>query len=256
MSSFDDVLAQCLADIEAGKATAEECIGRYPAHADELRQLLRTASAIRNAQPVELSLAFQAAAPVRLANMIAARQQAVRATPPLPAAARQRRWSTVLIRATVVAVFSSLLLGGVVFAARDSLPDSPLYPVKRTVEQVQVAVTPNDTRKARVFVQLMDQRALEAAAMVRRGDFQRTRETALRYERILRDVEAVAVRVPANRPEGQVFLVYMREHLLAQQAILQRVTDNAPERSRLLLRPTIQRIQGSIDRISGQLEKR
>ena len=256
MNNFDDILAQCLADIEAGKATEEECIGRYPAQADELRPLLRTANAVRNAEAVEPSRAFQAAAPVRMANILAARQQAVPATSPLPAAPRQRRWSTVLVRATVVAMFTSLLLGGVVFAARDSLPDSPLYPVKRTIEQVQVAVTPNDTRKARVFVQLMDQRALEAAAMVKRGNVQRTRETALRYDRILRDAEAVAVRVPANRPEGQVFLVYMREHLLAQQAILQRVTDSAPERSRLLLRPTIQSIQGSIDRISGQLEKR
>jgi hypothetical protein len=256
MDNLDDILAQCLADIEAGTATAEECSERYPAQADELRQLLHTAGAIRHAEAVEPSLAFQAAAPVRLANLIAARQQTLSASTPLPALPTRRRWGAMLARAAFVAVIGSMLLGGVVFAARDSLPDSPLYGVKRTVEQVQVAVTPNDTRKARVFVQLMDRRALEAAAMLRSGNVQRARETALNYDRILRDAAAAAERVPSNRPEGRVVLTYMRERLLAQQAILQRVTDSSPERSRLLLRPTMQSLQGTIDHIAGQLEKR
>lgn len=252
MSSFDDLLAQCLNDIEAGKTTIDECLKRHPEQSQALRPLLRTAVSVRNAPVVEPSPGFQGAAQTRMLNLIAARQHTVT---PVPARNR-RRWSTVLVRVTVAAVLASLLLVGTAYAARDSMPDSPLYPVKRTVEQMQVAVAPNDTRKARVFVNLMDQRALETAAMIRRGNVQRSRDTAQHYDRILQEAVAVTQSVPASRPEGRAFLVYMREHLLAQQVIFQRVVDNTPERARPLLRPTLQSIQSTIDRVNAQLDAR
>jgi len=255
MSSFEDVLAQCLSDIETGRATVEQCLARYPEHAQSLRPLLRTALAVRTTPAVEPSASFQAAAETRMMNLIAARRSAAaqRSGTPVPAKPAHH-WRPVFVKVTVAVLLACSLLGGTAYAAKDSLPDSPLYPVKRAVEQVQVAVAPGDVRKARVFVRLMDQRAIETAAMIRNGHVQRSIETTLHYNRILKAAEGIAERVPVARPEGRLFLIYMRERLLAQQAIFQRVSVNAPERARLLIRPTLQSIQRTLERIGMQLE--
>lgn len=57
---------------------------------------------------------------------------------------RRRLLSVRRIAAVAMAlIFSS---GGVVYAAADSMPESPLYPVKRAGEAVALAVTPKDSQ--------------------------------------------------------------------------------------------------------------
>jgi hypothetical protein len=252
MGSFDDVLALCLTDIEAGQASVDDCLRRFPQHATRLGPLLRTALAVRAAPQVEPSPAFRAAAPTRLQNMIAARPQPARQS--WTVARPVRRWSILLARVAAVVIIASLFVGGTAYAARDSLPGSPLYPVKRTVEKVQVAVTPNDVRRARVFVGLMDQRAVEIGAMLRSGNAERAREASMQYAIMLREAEAVAERLSANRPEARVFLNYMRERLQAQQTMFMRLQSNTPERLRPLIRPALTNNQRTLDRINVRLE--
>ena len=48
--SIDEILAQCLADIERG-ATLDDCLARYPQAAGELQPLLLLALQLRAAPP-------------------------------------------------------------------------------------------------------------------------------------------------------------------------------------------------------------
>jgi len=254
MSSFDEILSECLNDIEAGQATIEECLRRYPEQAEALRPLLQTAAALRALPPIEPSAAFQAAAPTRLANLIASRRQpSARLGAALVFGQMRRRWASLVLRVAAVVVLASCLLAGTAYAARESLPDSPLYPVKLTVERVQVATTPNDARRARVFVGVMDQRTHETAVMLRNSNLKQARQTNQSYVRTLSEAAAIVEHVPANRPENRMLLLYMRDRLLAQQATYQRALSSAPEQVRPLIQSTLGQIQKTLDRINSQL---
>jgi len=72
-------------------------------------------------------------------------------------------------------VVSILLLagGGTAAASSNSMPDSPLYPVKLAAEQVQLTLTPSDIGKARLCAVLADRRVAEIICMADKGDAQR-----------------------------------------------------------------------------------
>jgi hypothetical protein len=165
-----------------------------------------------------------------------------------PAPVRRLVW----IAAAVMTV--CLLAAGTVFAARGSLPDSPLYPLKQTVEQVQVAVTPGDARRAEAYVRLMDVRASETAAMVRRGNNKGALRASQYYANLLQQAEAAAEHVPASHPEGRRLLAYMQEHLLAQQADLRLVLGAAPDRVQPVIRSSLQRNQQGFERINARMQ--
>lgn len=68
---------------------------------------------------------------------------------------------------------SSILLlsgGGAALAANDSMPDSPLYPVKLATEQVQLTLTRSGAGKTEVYIMLADRRVIEIIYMAGKGD--------------------------------------------------------------------------------------
>jgi hypothetical protein len=251
--TLDEILAQCLSDIESGAASLEQCLDCYPEHAAALRPLLQTARAVRQAPVVEPSAAFEAVAQTRLANLIAARRppeiapQRARYSPSL------RRLISLGSRVALVVITVSILLAGTAYASQDSLPDSPLYPLKRTIEQVRVTAARSDVRRARVLVGLLDQRARETSAMTARGNLERSTETGAQYARLLLEAETISNRVPAQHPEGRKLLTLLRDRLVAQQSVLQRGMDSGPEKGKQQLRMLIISNQRLIDRINRRL---
>jgi hypothetical protein len=135
--------------------TVEECLRRYPEHARELKSLLETATATKKATAVQPTPEFRERA----------RQQFYAALRQMPAQKKragfswggQPRW------ATVVAVVLAILLvsSGTVAAASGSMPDQPLYPVKRASEQVRLALTFSPLHRAELYARLADRRVLE-----------------------------------------------------------------------------------------------
>ena len=84
-------------------------------------------------------------------------------------------------------IIAILLLagGGTAMAANNSMPDSPLYPVKLASEQVQLTLTPSDMGKARVCAMLADRRVAEIIYMAGRGDAQRVEALTQRLDKRL-----------------------------------------------------------------------
>jgi hypothetical protein len=145
-----DALEHCLRDLEAG-ATVDECVARYPEFEDELRPLLQTVATLRAAPHIAPSLKFKQATRQRILNLQPpatsdfapdGRVRERRAVPwwqRLGQTLGQLRLGPAMAGAMAAIIFLVLLGGTVVSAAGGSMPDSPLYPVKRLTERVQLA---------------------------------------------------------------------------------------------------------------------
>ncbi|MFQ5593440.1 MAG: DUF5667 domain-containing protein [Anaerolineae bacterium] len=190
--NLTDALERCLQDLEAG-ATVDECVARYPEFTDELRPLLQTATALREAPHVAPSLSFKQATRKRILNLppadssFVARDGRFRETPALPWWQRlgQLRLGPAVAGAMAAIVFLILLTGTAVSAAGGSTPDSPLYPVKRLTERVQLALTGDTIDQTDLHLRFAQRRIDEAVAVPSKataliGDYERELGASLR----------------------------------------------------------------------------
>ncbi len=169
---FRDIFEECLELVLVKGETVEECLRRYPEHARELKSLLETATATKKATAVQPSPEFRERA----------RQQFYAALRQMPAQKKragfswggQPRW------ATVVAVVLAILLvsSGTVAAASGSMPDQPLYPVKRASEQARLALTFSSLHKAELYARLADRRVLEIVYLASKNKPEQVQRTA------------------------------------------------------------------------------
>jgi hypothetical protein len=123
----------CLDALEAGEPI-EQILARYPADAAALRPLLETAIALP-ALDMAPAPAAQAAARRAFLNQAAAQR-------PVP----RRSFFGLPLRfglALATVLLALLLVGGTTFASTTALPGDPLYGLKRSVEQVEVALAGN-----------------------------------------------------------------------------------------------------------------
>jgi hypothetical protein len=155
-----NILNDCLERLLQGE-TIEQCLQDYPQHAQEIEPLLQTAMAAKKTLAIQPSAEFKARARYQLQSVL----KEAKPKRGLPFLSWQPRWATAL---TIGLVF--LLAGsGTVAAAGNSMPDSPLYPVKLAAEQAQLGLTFSDIGKAKLYVELADKRVAEIAYMVNQG---------------------------------------------------------------------------------------
>ena len=166
---FADILDECLRELNRG-ADLEALLRRYPDCASELRPLLEAALVLREAPRPRLSPRANAAGRQRLMRAVARKRrqrEARRARRPL------LRWPSLRLPrpslapiAAILALTIVLASVGAVTAAADSLPDSPLYPVKLATERVQLALTPHPVGKARLHLSFAERRLQEVRAQL------------------------------------------------------------------------------------------
>jgi hypothetical protein len=199
-----DILATCLAEIEAGRKTAAECLAAYP-DMPELAALLAAAQLAREWPAPSLSPAAQQRI---LAQM--------RAAAPRQAAAFRLNLQPRLI--ALVAVIICLVVSvGVGQAAGSSLPGEPLYTVKRATEALRLALAAPAQRPA-VYIELGRQRLQEIEALAARGQLTPEWLTVLAADlgaTTLAAVQAAEQAAPAAQTWEQV-----QDLARAEQAVL------------------------------------
>jgi len=155
-----NILNDCLERLLQGE-TIEQCLQDYPQYAGEIEPLLQTAMAAKKALAIQPGVEFKARARYQFQSVL----KEAKPRRGLPFLSWQPRWATAL---TIGLAF--LLAGsGTVAAAGNSMPDSPLYPVKLATEQAQLGLTFSDIGKAKLYVELADKRVAEIAHMVNQG---------------------------------------------------------------------------------------
>jgi len=162
-SEFENILDECLERLVRGE-TLEQCLQRYPEQAAQLEPLLQTAQAVRKASAILPRSEFKARARYEFRSAL----QATATKRRLPLFGLRPRWAMALMIIGIVLVAG----GGTAAAASNSMPDSPLYPVKLATEQVRLTLTPSDMGKARLCTALADRRVAEIIYMASKGDAQ------------------------------------------------------------------------------------
>ena len=163
---FDAILDRCLTDVAAGRATIDSCLHRYPAQADRLKALLGIAERARTAPATPLPVDKRRALETRLLK----RAGQLRSRPVTPSTASQRpvwRLNVVWVAASVIVVL--LLVGSAVTASAASVPGDSLYSLKRTTEQVRLALAPVQ-QQADLHLEFARQRLQEVRTLTGRGE--------------------------------------------------------------------------------------
>jgi len=173
LKRFEDILAQCIEDIKAGKASVEDCLDRYPSMREQLEPLLRIALEIREPPDVEPSPSFKIKARVRLMDQIHGRQAATRwpwsrynsQVKPIP---YKMRFGMANIVLAIVLTFSALG-AGTAYASQASLPGDTLYSVKLATEQAGMMLVRDDVARAERALSFADKRVREVVVLAEKG---------------------------------------------------------------------------------------
>jgi hypothetical protein len=181
-SDFENILDECLERIIKG-GTVERCLKSYPEQALELEPLLRTAQAAREASVIMPRAEFKARARYEFRSALH------------DEVSQQPRTVSIFKRGWVVALMVIGILmvsgGGVALAAGNSMPDSPLYPMKLATERVQLALTPAAVDKAQLCAALADRRVVEIIYLADKGDAQQVEAATQRLDEGLTTLAAL-----------------------------------------------------------------
>lgn len=165
---FDNILDECLERLLVKAETIEQCLARYPEQAADLKPLLQTMVATREALAVQPDPEFKARARYRLESAL----RDVKPRRSLFSFGGHKQW------AVAIAVLVLLLAGGgtgVVSAS--SMPDNPLYPVKLVTEQVQLRLASSGIEKAELHARLADRRVAEIVDLASKDEPEKIEET-------------------------------------------------------------------------------
>ena len=214
-SDFDNILNDCLERMLVEGATLEACLQSYAEHASELKPLLQTAIATRQALAIEPGADFRTRARYQF-------QSALQEVKPGRAPFFwnwQPRWLT-----AVAIVLAVLIAGtGTVAAASYSMPDSPLYAIKLASEQVQSTLTVSNISKAELHAELADRRIAEMAYILNKDGTEQIENAAQRF--------SDHVLIIASLPLGEASRTSAPAMEEAAPAQLQPSADTAPAKT-------------------------
>lgn len=196
---FKLILSECIDALLAGESL-EQCLQRYPQHAERLEPLLRAVIGAREASqtihpPVDLK--------VRVTDQVRGRMEA-----------RRRRlranrisffdWMPQWASMGIIAVLTVIFCGGCVFAASSgSVPGHVLYPVKLAFEEIQLAFTFSDSGKADLHTQLASRRVTEMELMAPDINDENIELLTSSLKKHLQEVEELAVVIAQKEQDEQ-----------------------------------------------------
>jgi len=190
---FDDILDECLERLLVKGETLEQCLVSYPEKAVELKPLLETALATKQASAIEPRAEFKARARYQFRSALQEMEPKRR----LSFFDWWPRWATVVAIVLVLLLASS----GTVAAASASMPDEPLYPVKIASEQARLMLTPSTLGKAELYANLVDKRVSEIVYIANKGD---ARQVGLVTQRLNNYLARIAILALAQRARSGV----------------------------------------------------
>ncbi len=196
------------------------------AEQQELRDLLDTSAGLLRLRQVAVPTPkARAANRARFLSEAVQRKEAERP----PAVHRRLRLPARLQRGLMgLAVSLAVLVaagGGVVSAAAGSLPGSPLYPLKLTVEDARVSLTTSPPARARLYIRFADQRTTEMVRLAEAG-LAANAEVVTRLARQLQGALDAAAASPGDAQ--RVLLQQMIEASRAQRERLSGASAQAP----------------------------
>ncbi len=168
---YESILANCLEAMREG-ATVEDCIDRYPQHAERLRPSLTLAERVSQTPIAALRPQAKDQGWQKLEKRLAELQSGKRPATFVPSAIRggYAAWLKPVAISAVAVLSVSAVGGGTVYASQSAMPSSPLYRVKLAGEDVRLWFITDDSHKAQILLDQSKQRMEEINDTVRGGD--------------------------------------------------------------------------------------
>jgi anti-sigma-K factor RskA len=234
----EEILTSCIEEIRNGKITTEDCIARYPEFGNELRAFLKIAVSLKP-DAVAPSPEFKERVKLHLFD----------SPRPAPVKAARRGWGwlelkPVRVLAIVVAAVVILAAAGgtTVYAAQSSLPGDMLYPVKTSVENIQLAVTTSPAAKARLYLQLAQKRIDEVTRQVKLNRSVTVRSLEIvtqQYDNVLKTLKTSTDVNSIDETLSSLSVISLNQQLELEQAV-----SGAPQNTQ----PVVQQIIDEIHR--------
>lgn len=208
---FASILDECLAALAQGE-TVDDCLARYPKHAEELRVHLLLAKRVSATPQHQPRPGAQAAAWTQFRLQAEDRRLGRR-----PAFTFNFNWNWLrpLSIAAAVLIAVAGLTGGTVYASQDALPDSPLYRVKLASEEVRLWFVFDDASEADILLDQSNDRRDEIMEMLRDG-----KTVPGNVLTAMRQRNARAVRILEDHPEELALLSRANEQSADQEDLL------------------------------------
>ncbi len=210
--------------------TVDDCLSRFPAYRDQLDPLLRAAERLERALPAQPSAAFRQQAQARLRARLMQSQRRPRVRPSTQKGARvrpalgQRRLAPAFA-ALVAVLIAAAATTGTIYAAGDSAPGEPLYPVERTIEQTRLGIAPAG-EALNLRLEFAEKRLRAAEKLAAKGDDAHAQEALDNYEQLVNDVGQMVDNGVGG--DDQALLDMVNAKLSAHQARLQALLDQVP----------------------------
>jgi hypothetical protein len=235
MKRFEDILAQCIDDVKAGRSSTEDCLASHPGVRERLEPLLRLALDIGWPADFGPSPRFKVRARVWLMEQINAWEAVRRWRWPRYGDKMQliphRRFSMANI-IVAIALALSALAGGTAYAAQASMPGDVLYPVKLRTEQAGMMLAGDDVARAERALDLAERRLKEMVAL---AEMQRWQDMELAVEKYDYALEMALARIQAvgdGAGPAENVSDLVAEATARYLSVLDRVRDMVPDEAR------------------------
>lgn len=227
--STAEILDDCITRLQSDDDAIEALRRDYPQQAQDLAPLAEIARQMRSDFHSPAANAdFVRNSKIRLLNRLRAAQTPATAVKPRMSARRRFSWRPARAIATFLIALTLVLTStGVAWASSDALPGDALYPVKRGVEEIRLAVTFSESGDAELLNTYTTERMDEIEALILAGRDEYLDDALDDYEVMLdRLVTQVTV---LSQSEDQNSLDHLAFSLSHQMVVLERVKANAPE---------------------------
>ena len=250
----DDMLDSSLGQLQAGESPSR-ILGSYAAYAESLGPLLEAASALKSIDPIEVPT-HQALTHDRndfLASVTGLQLQPVSPSPLtrlkgwilfnipwlFPSTGRQRRevrqMSFLFLKAALIFTIVFGSVGGVMVAAEDSLPGSPIYSFKLAREQARLAMNSDPAEEAALHLNLAQERVQEMIQISAQGEVPQD-ATLTRLQTHMNEAFRYTAQT-ADEPM-EALLIQAQEMTLSQEQALTQAQDQANEQAKSKLKET------------------
>jgi hypothetical protein len=234
------ILADCLEAIEKGRLSIDQCRHLFPQQWGELQQLLLLADNLRKAPRVSPSLSFRRQARQRLMLRISSQPSTQRAL----STRQPKRKSSPLFRLDalrpsqqwllIFLVVLSIATGvSVASASNDVLPGDVLYPIEAGIENLQLLLTRDPSEKAKIQVELAQERVGEMKQLAEKGRFEDIPQAVMDYQSQLDNANnSLRELVTIGDPRAQELGALLEEAWLYDSVMLTGLNQLVPEEIR------------------------
>lgn len=254
LDELEQVFDLCLEQIKSGQTSLDSALAQHPGQAAELRPRLEAALWLdERKESLDPTPEFIAASRKRLISQIKDEPLAKPVVVEAPAESLLLQWWRQFVSqglgakrryafqlAIIVIFLFTTVFGGrqVAYASQDAIPGDPLYPVKITLESVEMVATLDLAEEIRLHAEFARTRLIEAQELVLEGRFAYIPDTLARFgehvDQAVSKLETLAMR---DAGKALTMTAYLHESLSDQVVVLDALMGVVP----LALQPEITR---------------